>query len=141
MKNSTEVFHKISYLQYPLMAVVLYYIMTPYFNGFKIDLDAYNKALVFMGISVTFSTLQDTTKTQNKLSLRIFQNPSYSRIFLILIACLILFFLGAGITGMLGSEDKKLNEVAFGMIIFGLGLTGLLKSAAEMAQNHRLKDR
>ena len=135
--NPTLIFHKISYLQYPLMGIALFYILTPFFNEFQIDLDVFNKALVFMGISITFSTLQDTTKTQNKLSLRIFQDPKKAKTFLFIMVVLIIFFLLTGLIGMLGSENKKLSEVAFGMIVFGLGLIGMLKSATEMAQNHR----
>ena len=61
-------FHYISYLQYPLMLIALYFAFKPYFNGLeitneKIDLifRNLNNMLIFMGLGISFSTLQDAT--------------------------------------------------------------------------------
>jgi hypothetical protein len=55
-------------------------------------IDDFNIGLVFMGLGITFSTLQDTKKTQNKLSEKIWKNKKLaSRVityFLILIFAL-----------------------------------------------------
>jgi len=139
MKNATKLFHAISYLQYPLMLVGVYYCYKPLlFNADSIWAD-YNKALVFIGLAISFSTLQDTTKTQNKISKRIWENPKYARAFLIYIALLILFIISFGMFGLFASQNPNVQELSFGTIIFGIGLIGLLKSAIEMAEYHQKK--
>ena len=138
MKNAVKFFHAISYLQYPLMLVAVYFILQPYFNGFEDVLGYINKGLIFVGLGVSFSTLQDTTKTQNKFSLKIYQNPAYARIFILVMIALILFFLVLGLFGLFSSEDEKLSELAFGMIVLGIGMIGMLKAVFEMAENHRV---
>lgn len=139
MKNATKLFHAISYLQYPLMLVGVYYCYKPLlFNADSIWAD-YNKALVFIGLAISFSTLQDTTKTQNKISKRIWENPKYAKAFLIYIALLILFIISFGMFGLFASQNPNVQELSFGTIIFGIGLIGLLKTAIEMAENHQKK--
>lgn len=78
----TRFFHLISYLQYLLMLLGLYYAIHPYFNGldaiannFELALTDINKMLVWMGLGISFSTLQDTTKTQNDFSRKIWEDP------------------------------------------------------------------
>ncbi len=138
MKKAKLFFHRISYLQYPLMLVAIYFILQPYFNGSQDALGYINKGLVFLGLGVSFSTLQDTTKTQNKFSLRIYQNPQYSRAFILVMIVVILFFLVAGLIGMFESSDEKISEISLGMIVMGIGMIGMLKAVFEMAENHRL---
>jgi len=139
MKNAAQLFHSISYLQYPLMLIGIYYCYKPLlFNADSIWAD-YNKALVFIGLAISFSTLQDTKKTQNKLSKRVWENPKYARAFLIYIALLIVFIISFGMFGLFGTENANVQELSFGAIIFGIGLIGLLKTAIEMAENHRPK--
>jgi len=70
-----SIFHAISYLQYPLVAIAMYFAFRPYFGGLnqlgeKSDLifEGINNALIFFGLALSFSTLQDTSKTQNNFS-------------------------------------------------------------------------
>jgi hypothetical protein len=133
------VFHRISYLQYVLMAVSLYF-----FAGFALTLDGtadwgqLNTALVFYGIAISVSTLQDTTTTQNKISRKVWESPVYGKLFLGLIGLLVVAFLAAGLIGFIRLEEDTLKDVSFGLIVIGIGLTGILKSAGEMFDNHRL---
>lgn len=137
MKKARDIFQAVSYLQYPLMLTAMYFIIQPYFNGFE-DAPAYiNKGLIFIGLGISFSTLQDTTKTQNKLSLKIYQNPTYARVFIIAMVILIMFFIVSGLIGLFSLEDNQLSEVALGMIVLGIGMIGMLKAIFEMAENHR----
>ncbi len=139
MKKATQLFHYISYLQYPLMLIGIYYCYKPLITeGASIWAD-YNKALVFIGLSISFATLQDTTKTQNKISKKVWENPKYARPFLIYIALLILFVISFGMYGLFASSNPKVQELSFGTIVFGIGMIGLLKSAMEMAENHQKK--
>lgn len=142
MKNTRQFFHFLSYVQYPLMIVVLYYYVQVIISIANRDPDwsALNSALIFLGILVGFSTLQDTTKTQNKISRKIWESPIKGRIALWTISVLVLLFLISGLTGFLSSRENIHKEVSFGLIVLGIGMLGMLKGAIEMFENHR-KDR
>ena len=137
--DSTKIFHWISYLQYPMMAASIYYyyiFIKDINNG--INIDAINQILTLFGIALSFSTLQDTTKTQNKLSLRIWQNPKLgSRVLLAMVVFAFILF-GAGLAGMFKSTNDAHKQLSIGLIVFGIGWMGLIKAAKEMFENHRL---
>jgi hypothetical protein len=118
------------------MLLGLFYVSRPYFSGFENIWQDYNKALVFLGLGISFSTLQDTTKTQNKFSQRIWENARYTRIALICITILALYFIVVGLFCLFQSSFKALSELSFGIIAVGIGMVGLLKSAIEMAEHH-----
>lgn len=88
MNKAVDYFHKVSYLQYPFMAVALWYVIKPYTylfddpeNYFLIALADYQNMLIFLGIGISFSTLQDTTKTQNNFSKKVWQSPRKGKAF------------------------------------------------------------
>ena len=60
--NPRNFFQKISYLQYPLMLLALYYIFQTYLVGFDRIWENYNFGLLFMGLAISFSTLQTQLK-------------------------------------------------------------------------------
>lgn len=136
MQSAKDFFHKISYLQYPIMAVALFFCYRPLFSGLENIWADLNKGLVFLGLGVSFSTLQDTTKTQNKISKRVWENPRYSRIFLIVLSFQIIIFIGMGLVGMFLTDIQALQELSLGFLMFSIGMLGLLKAAVEMAENH-----
>lgn len=139
MRNTRQLFHILSYIQYPLMVVVLYYYVHVIISITKHDPDwsALNSALVFLGILIGFSTLQDTTKTQNKISRKIWESPKKGRIALYIIFFLVLLFLITGLIGFMGSREGIYKEVSFGLLMLGIGMLGMLKGAIEMFENHR----
>ena len=138
MFNPRDVFQKISYLQYPLMLVAMYYVLKPYFIGFDTIWENYNYAMIFMGLGISFSTLQDTKKTQNKFSRKTWENPKKGKLALIIIASLGLFVILIGLYGLYISTSEVLKQMSFGAIVLGIGIVGLLKAAIEMFENHRL---
>jgi len=91
-----------------LMIVVLYYYGQVIISIANRDPDwsALNSALIFLGILVGFSTLQDTTKTQNKISRKIWESPIKGRIALWTISVLVLLFLISGLIGFLSSREN-----------------------------------
>lgn len=142
--NFRLLFHYISYLQYPLILVGLYFAIKPYLNGFEylkgnpdLIFRCLNTCLIFMGLGISFSSLQDTRKTQNKFSEKIWKNSKKGKRMIILIGIQILFFLTIGVFGYF-SQVEILNELAVGMIIFALGMFGFLKTAVEIFENHRM---
>ncbi|MEL1248029.1 hypothetical protein [Flavobacterium helocola] len=138
-------FQKISYLQYPLMLFAMYFAIKPYTYIFEVGVNNQDKMfadlnslLIFMGLGISFSTLQDTSKTQNKFSLKIWQNPKKGKrtIFFIAFFTFSILFLGLGL--FLFSEKQQLKDLSFGIIALAIGLIGLLKASIEMFNNHRL---
>jgi len=138
MNWTRDFFHYISYLQYPLMLIAVYYGIRPYIDGFDTVWTNYNNMLIFMGLGISFSTLQDTRKTQNKVSKKIWESPVKGKIFLAFLSLLILFFILIGLYGIYISDSDILQQLSFGTIVVGIGLIGMLKAAIEMFENHRL---
>ena len=147
MKDFTLYFHRASYLQYPLMLVAVGYCYKPLISGFETMWADYNYALIFMGLSISFSTLRDTTKTQNKMSKRVFENPVWAKRFLFYLLVLVIVFLCAGMYGLFASAseiivaalqdyNRAINSLSYGLLSLGVGLIGLLKAAGEMAKFH-----
>lgn len=144
MTTFRQAFQVLSYMQYPLMALALFFSIKPYFNGFEnlienpnILLQSYNYVLIFMGLGISFSTLQDTTKMQNEFSRKIWKNPKKGKIAILIICGLVIMFLAYGIFGYFFTKNEKIQELSFGSIVFGIGLIGFLKTALEVFENHR----
>jgi uncharacterized BrkB/YihY/UPF0761 family membrane protein len=97
----------------------------------------YNNALIFFGLAFSFSTLQDTTKTQNNYSKKIWTNPKKGKKMIFLISLVTFSTLLLGIFLYFFSENDKLKELSFGVIVLGIGLIGFLKSGIEVFENHR----
>lgn len=138
LKDTKQSFQVISYLQYPLMIAGLVYCFKPLLFSELSKLFAdLNIALALFGIGLSFSTLQDTTKTQNEFSKSIYKNPRYSKWFLIAIFIQVLLFSILGLIGLFQSDTSPLKEIALGLISIGIGMIGMLKAAGEMADHHR----
>lgn len=142
-----QFFQYLSYLQYPLMLIGLYFAFKPYLVGFedlknnpKIFFNCLNSTLIFMGLGISFSSLQDTTKTQNKFSQKIWEDPKKGKIIIILICLQILITLILGLTGYFSSTNSIIKDLSIGLMIFSIGMFGFLKAALEVFENHR-KDR
>lgn len=144
MGRIKQIFHFISYLQYPLLLVALGYMVYPYFAGFKTFWETFwpsvNNALIFSGLAISFSTLQDTTKTQNNFSRKIWENPRKGVLALWVISATTLAFLAVGVYGLYVAKDGIVKEVSFGALMLGLGYVGLLKAAIEMHEHHRIPE-
>lgn len=140
--DSKQIYHRVSYLQYPLMAVALFFVAKPYYDIFVLgDKETFfqnaNSALIFMGLAISFSTLQDTNKTQNNLSKRIWESKKKGKLFLILMSVMTLLVIFTGIFGYLYSTNNQLEELSFGLIVLGIGMVGLVKTAMEMYDKHQ----
>lgn len=138
MFNPRDIFQKISYIQYPLLLIAMFYVFRPYYLGFDTFWENINYGLIFMGLGISFSTLQDTTKTQNKLSKKIWEHPKKGKIALVIMGLMALYFVLIGLFGIYISNSEVLQQISFGMLVLGIGLIGMLKSAIEMFENHRL---
>ena len=140
-----KVFHLISYLQYPFMLVALFFIFRPYLNGLeslKEDPSAFfqdvNSMLIFMGLGISFSSLQDVTKTQSSFSKKVWSDPVKGKAVIYMIVFSILIFLLLGLSGYFLAKEGLIREVSVGCIVVSLGMFGFLKVAIEVFENHRL---
>ncbi len=136
--NARQVFQWLSYLQYPAMLVALAYALRPILNGMDGALEAYNSALLYAGVGVGMSSLQDPTKTQNKASRRIWESPRKGRALLWLLAVQALLPIVLGLLGAALVNTAALGQLSLGLVAFGLGMIGMLKTAIEMREHHRL---
>lgn len=136
MTRRTKAFHALSYLQYPLVAVAVVQVLLALRAEEAARFEALNSGLVFMGLSVTMSTLQDTTTTQNELSRRVWTSPTLGPLFLGALAAMAMAFIGVGLWGLHSAGDGRLQELSLGILVLGIGVVGLLKAAAEMAAHH-----
>ena len=120
------------------MAISLYFYFQFIFS-FKTEADwnQLNNMLIIMGLSISFSTLQDTSKVQNMLSKKVWQSPRKGKAFIIGLSMAILLTITIGLFFYFNTIDSALKEVSLGLIVFSIGLIGLLKSAIEMFENHR----
>ncbi|AUZ54316.1 hypothetical protein B1L07_03385 [Stenotrophomonas acidaminiphila] len=59
-----QLFQWLSYLQYPALLVALGHAALPLFRGLDGLLDAFNNALLYAGVGIGLSSLQDPTRTR-----------------------------------------------------------------------------
>lgn len=138
MSQTTLLFHRISYLQYPCMIaaniIILYSLLTDLQSLFYF----FNQALVLMGLGISFSTLQDTTTTQNEFSKRIWQDPVKGKRFIIASTTVTFLIIFIGIIGLFLPFESVFKQISIGLIALGIGLIGMVKAMIEMFENHRL---
>ena len=136
--EARQLFQWLSYLQYPALLVAFGYAALPLFKGLDGMLDAFNSALLYAGVGVGMSSLQDPAKTQNKMSKRVWEDPRKGGVMLWLISAQALLPIVLGLLGTALAPTTALSQLALGMVAFGLGMIGLLKTAIEMREHHRL---
>jgi hypothetical protein len=120
------------------MLAATYFIIAPLIYGFDSIWISYNTALTLAGIGIGFSTLQDTTKTQNEISRKVWEDPRKGKQFIAVTSVATLLFMTTGLAGLFVLDQSFIQELSYGLIIFALGMLGLLKAMLEMFENHRL---
>ena len=131
-------FHYVSYLQYPLYIAAVFFYAKFIIAGFDTVIwKNLNSFFIFFGIGISFSTLQDTTKTQNKLSKKVWENPKKGKIMITGFSVATLIFILLGTVGFFTAKESIIKEISLGLIVLGIGLIGMLKTAIEMFENHR----
>ncbi len=142
--EARQLFQWLSYLQYPLLVVTAFHVIQAALAsasirtaGWTPTLDAANLALLYGGVAIGLSSLQDPTRTQNELSRRIWQDPVKGRVMLWVLAMEAFVPITVGLVGASLATDAVLGQLALGLVAFGLGMIGLLKTAIEMREHHR----
>ncbi|ORL47041.1 hypothetical protein IIF7_03456 [Zunongwangia atlantica 22II14-10F7] len=126
------------------MVIGLYLTFSPYLlemdklkENPNLILQNFNNVLIFLGLAVSFSSLQDTTKTQNNFSKKIYENPKKGKAFILSICFMIILILTFGLIGYYNSVESLLKDLSVGLIVLSLGMFGFLKAIIEMFENHR----
>lgn len=152
--NPRQVFQYLSYLQYPLLAVGLFILAHTVYTTLPIILEGgsegnvyadlmgamasgLNKTLVFLGISLSFSTLQDPTKTQNKISLEVWSSPAKGKAMLAMMSVTSVVLMVFGMTAVFTYPDTIFGELGFGILTMGIAYVGILRVAIDMFEHHR----
>lgn len=140
-----DVFQWVSYLQYPALLVALAYMVKSALSASSIAAtgwaplyDDWNYALLFAGVGIGLSSLQDPSRTQNEMSRRVWQDARKGRWMLALLAFYALGTMVVGLAGAYLADSTAVNQLSLGLVAFGLGMVGLLKTAIEMREHHRL---
>lgn len=132
-----QVFQWLSYLQYPALLVAMGYAALPLFRGLDGLLDALNSSLLYAGVGIGMSSLQDPTRTQNKVSRDVWEDPRKGYWMLWLLTAQALLPIVLGLLGAALAESAALSQLSLGLVAFGMGMIGLLKTAIEMREHHR----
>jgi hypothetical protein len=140
-----DFFQGLSYLQYPLLLVALAYSAKSGWSlssikaaGWAPVYDDWNYVLLYAGVGIGLSSLQDPHRTQNRMSRRVWQDPRKGRWMLGLLGGYALGAMVAGLVGAYMADSTVANQLSLGLVAFGLGMVGLLKTAIEMREHHRL---
>ena len=137
MERTRKIFHLVSYLQYPFVIAGSWFIISPLIFKTGDFWQGYNNALIFFGLGISLSTLQDTSKTQNSFSKKVWESPRKGKFFIGMFSVAILIFLGAGLYFYLKETESIMKEVSIGLIVLGIGSISMLKSMIEMREHHR----
>ena len=137
-RSPRRFFHAASYLQYPFLLPAGFYAIKPYFNGFSTLFADFNLALLYAGVAIGFSSLQDPTTTQNEMSRKVWEDPRKGSWAIGIFTATVVLCIGGGLAGLYMAEDSPWSQLAMGLVGLGLGMFGLLKTAIEMFENHRL---
>lgn len=144
-RSVRDFFQALSYLQYPALAVALVYAVLAGLAlgkaaqaGMAPVFDLMNYVLLYAGVGIGLSSLQDPTKTQNEMSRKVWQDPRKGRWMLALLAFYALGAMAVGLLGAYRAQTTVMNQLSLGLVALGLGMVGLLKTAIEMREHHRL---
>jgi MFS family permease len=114
------------------MLIALYYAIQPYFSGTGTDLVSLNNAMVFVGLGISLATLQDPSRSQNKVFRYISEHPGHGKRMIALMAVITLFIMIFGLIGFFQEKNQTLNELYFGFFLLGVGLIGFIKGAVDV---------
>ncbi|MCI4669415.1 MAG: hypothetical protein MRZ79_14875 [Bacteroidia bacterium] len=139
MKRFYDSLHYLSFLQYPFLAIGLYYSFKPHIFGYDQIWEDINSCMTFMGVALSFTGFTDTSK-KNKISQKVFSKPKAAMAFLIYLGILAAFLLSVGFFSMFYTRIEPLQKMSGGIMVMGIAVLSLLKMAIEIVQNHLAKE-
>jgi hypothetical protein len=138
LAGANRFFQTLSYLQYPALLAAAAYAARPLATGSAHAFDDWNYALLYAGVGIGLSSLQDPMRTQNAISHRVWEHQRHGRWMLWLLAAEAFVPIVFGLVGAYLSRTTAPNQPSLGLVAFGLGMIGLLKIAMAMFEHHRI---
>ncbi|MFK7948494.1 MAG: hypothetical protein AB8G11_12960 [Saprospiraceae bacterium] len=130
MKNFIKYFHYLSYLQYPFLALGLFYSYKPIIMGMENMFHDYNLSLFFFGIAMSFSSLANIKK-RTKIGDKIYGHPKRAKWWLIYMITLTITIFALATKTMFITKDERFQEFGVGLFVLGIGVIGLLRMSLE----------
>ncbi len=153
MNSYRSVFDLVSYLQYifyfagiVFIGLSIYEIIELIKNSvlsveigdvLELGYNSWNLSLFMLGLGVSFSTLQDPSKTQNSFSKKVWQDPQKGKKVLVLMMGIALFFIIWGLLGLIVYTESIIGRLSYGFLAFGIAYISVVRAAIEMFENHR----
>jgi hypothetical protein len=140
-KSIKQIFHALSYLQYPLYILASVFAIKPYINGLDYAIEHLdllisnlNYFFIFLGLGIGFAGLQDINKIHLKFEKKVLHDPIKIKIFLLITAISTALMLLFGVFGYFLIDNKHVHEISLGILILGIGFIGVLKLQLELVE-------
>lgn len=91
--------------------------------------------LILMGLSLGLDSLKDYGKL-NWLDKKVLHKPKIAKYYFIILGLLILSLIVNGMLGYFSTEDSNTKELSIGLIVFGIGCIGFLKSGIQATKDY-----
>ncbi len=142
-KDIKQVFHALSYLQYPLYILAFVFAIRPYVNGLDYAIEHLDSLIsnlnyffIFLGLGISFASLQDINKIHLKFEKNIISDSKKSKIFLLITSVTTALMIIFGIFGYFLADNKYVNEISLGVLILGIGFIGVTKLQLEVVERN-----
>lgn len=139
--ESRQVFQWLGYLRYAALLVALFQAFRPVPDDMQGMAEACNAVLLYAGVGIGMSSLQDPTRTQNTVWRKVWEDPCKGGWMPGVLAMQALLSIALGLLGTVLAGSTVPAQLSLGLVAFGLGMIGLLKTAMEMRGHHRLDKR
>ena len=117
------------------MLLGLYFMYEPILMENSDSLTGLNTGLILVGLGISLDSLKDYGKL-NWLDKQVLHKPKIAKYYFILIGLFILGLILIGLNAYFSTEDNKLKELSIGIIVFGIGSVGFLKSGIQATKDY-----
>ncbi len=129
-----KVFHYVSFIKYPIMILALYFLYRPILNDQLDMVEGFNTGLILMGVGLGLDSLKDYKKL-NWLDRQVFHRPKFAKVYLAVLGVIIFSLILLGLKEYFSTHDTKTKDLSIGIIVFGIGAIGFLKSGIQAAKD------
>jgi hypothetical protein len=135
MKNVFQLFHYLSHLKYPLLLFGLYLIYQPLLSDAALTLDDINSVLIIFGVALSLDSLKDYKKL-NWLDKKVYHHPKRAKVYFLVFGSLLLLLVFSGLYSYFFSSPGPQKDLSIGLMVFGIGCFGMLKSAMQATSHY-----
>jgi len=136
MEKTFKFFHYISFVQYPFLALALFFAYRPIFKGIDTMIEDFNNGLLFMGIAMSFASLADIRK-RTKLGDRIYGKVKNAKRWVIYVISVVILLFGIAIFLHFISSNEEIKQLSTGVFVLGIGMVGMLRMNLEIIKSYQ----